>query len=253
MKWLANVLIAWSPAFSQTEPGPQLKPTPADVAQGERTYGTECSFCHGPKGEGAVGPALAVPRLLRAPNDQALFQVIREGVAGTQMPPSTLTTARIWQLVAYMRTLGRIQQSKSTGDPKRGAQIYAGKGGCARCHTLAGHGGGIGPDLSDVGARRDRDFLRASLLTPEASIPRDFMQVRLVTREGQHLVGVRLNEDTFSIQIRDLSNQVHSFWKAELSDLVKEPGRSPMPSYGKTLTPEELDTLIAYLDSLQDN
>jgi len=91
MKWLANVLIAWSPAFSQTEPGPQLKPTPADVAQGERTYGTECSFCHGPKGEGAVGPALAVPRLLRAPNDQALFQVIREGVAGTQMPPSTLT------------------------------------------------------------------------------------------------------------------------------------------------------------------
>lgn len=79
------------------------------------------------------------------------------------------------------------------------------------------------------------------------------MQVRLVTREGQHLVGVRLNEDTFSIQIRDLSNQVHSFWKAELSDLVKEPGRSPMPSYGKTLTPEELDTLIAYLESLQDN
>jgi putative heme-binding domain-containing protein len=169
------------------------------------------------------------------------------------MPPSTLTTARIWQLVAYVRTLGQVEQSKSTGDPKRGEQIYAGKGGCARCHTLAGRGAGIGPDLSDVGARRDRDFLRASLLTPEASIPRDFMQVRLVTREGQRLVGVRLNEDTFSIQIRDLSNQVHSFWKAELSDLAKEPNRSPMPSYSRTLTAEELDNLVAYLESLQGN
>jgi putative heme-binding domain-containing protein len=123
--------------------------------------------------------------------------------------------------VAYVRTLGRVQQSKSTGDSKRGEQIYAGKGGCVQCHTLAGRGGGIGPDLSDVGARLDNGKIRSALLTPEASIPRNFMQVRLVTREGQRLVGVRLNEDTFSIQIRDLSNQVHSFWKTS-----NEPCRS---------------------------
>ena len=254
MKWLRSFLIACSPLFSQVaEPGPQPKPSPADLALGERTYGTECSFCHGPKGEGAVGPALAVPRLRRAPNDQALFQVIREGIAGTQMPPSTLTTAQIWQLVAYVRTLGQVQQSKSTGDAKRGQQVYAGKGGCATCHTLGGHGAGIGPDLSDIGARRDLDFIRASLLTPEASIPPNFMQVRLVTKNGQSLTGVRVNEDTFSIQIRDLANQLHSFWKTELSDLVKEPNRSPMPSFGKTLTPEELDNLVTYLESLQGN
>jgi cytochrome c oxidase cbb3-type subunit III len=254
MKWLTSVLLACSPVFGQsTEPGPQPKASPADVAQGERTYGSECSFCHGPKGEGALGPALAVPRIRRAPTDQALFQIIREGIAGTQMPPSTLATAQIWQLVAYVRSLGHIQQTKSTGDPKRGAQIYAGKGGCAQCHAIAGHGGAIGPDLSDAGARLDRDFLRASLVTPEASIPRDFMQVRLITKDGQSLTGVRVNEDTFSIQIRDLSNRLHSFWKTELTELVKEPNRSPMPSYSKTLTPEELDNLVAYLESLEGN
>lgn len=254
VKSLATVLLACSPMFSQgTEPGLQSKPNPAEIAQGERTFGSECSFCHGPKGEGALGPALAVPRLRRAPTDQALFQVIREGIAGTQMPPSTLSTAQLWQLVAYVRTLGHVAQSKSTGDPKRGQQIYAGKGGCTRCHTLGGHGGGIGPDLSDVGARLDSDFIRASLATPEASIPRDFMQVRLVTKDGQRLTGVRVNEDTFSIQIRDLSNQLHSFWKTELSELVKEPNRSPMPSFSKTLTPEELDNLVAYLESLEGN
>jgi len=146
-----------------------------------------------------------------------------------------------------------VEQSKSTGDARRGEQIYIGKGGCARCHTLHGHGGGIGPDLTDAGARLDRDFLRASLVTPEASIPRDFMEVRLVTKSGQRLTGVRINEDSFSIQIRDLSNQFHSFWKSDLAELVKETGRSPMPSYSQTLTPAELDDLIAYLESLQGN
>ncbi len=167
------------------------------------------------------------------------------------MPPSALSTAQIWQLVAYVRTLGHVEQSKSTGDARRGEQIYLGKGGCARCHTLGGHGGAIGPDLSDVGARLDRDFIRASLVTPEASVPRDFMEVRLVTKDGQRLTGVRVNEDSFSIQIRDLSNQFHSYWKTELTELAKEPNRSPMPSYSKTLTPEELNDLVAYLESLQ--
>lgn len=182
-----------------------------------------------------------------------MFQVIREGIAGTQMPPSTLPAAQLWQLVAYVRTLGHVEESKSTGDPRRGEQIYFGKGGCARCHTLRGHGGAIGPDLTDVGSRLDTKALRAALVTPEASIPRDFMQVRLVTKDGQRLSGVRINEDSFSIQIRDLSNQFHSFWKSDLTELVKEPGRSPMPSYSQKVTPGELDDLIAYLESLQGN
>ena len=235
------------------EPGPQPKATAADLAQGERIYGTECSYCHGPKGEGAIGPTLAVPAIRRAPTDQALFQVIREGIAGTQMPPSTLPTAQIWQLVAYVRTLGHVEQSRSAGDAKLGEQVYRGKGGCARCHTIDGRGGAIGPDLSNVGARLDRDVIRTSLLNPEASIPRDFLQVQLVTKDGQKLTGVRVNEDTFSIQIRDLSNQVHSFWKTELTELVKEPNRSPMPSYSQALSQDELNNLIAYLESLKSN
>jgi cytochrome c oxidase cbb3-type subunit 3 len=252
MKWLPSMVLACTPILSQS-PESEAQPTmtASDVEQGARTYASECSYCHGPNGEGAIGPVLAVPSIRRAPTDRALFQVIREGISGTQMPPSTLTTAQIWRLVAYVRTLGHIQQSKSNGDPKRGEQIYAEKGGCVQCHTLSGHGGAIGPDLSDVGARLDKDNIRAALLTPEASIPRDFMQVRLVTKDSQHLTGVRVNEDSFSIQIRDLSNHFHSFWKSELSEVTKESNHSPMPSYSKMLSQEELGDLVAYLESLQ--
>ena len=72
-----------------------------------------------------------------------------------------------------------------------------------------------------------------------------------MTKDGHTFTGVRINEDAFSIQFRDLSNQFHSFWKNELSDIVKEPKRSVMPSYQSILTIAELDDLLAYLESLQ--
>ncbi len=67
-----------------------------------------------------------------------MFQVIREGIAGTQMPPSTLPAAQLWQLVAYVRTLGHVEESKSTGDATPGEEIYSEKGAARSCHTIAG-------------------------------------------------------------------------------------------------------------------
>jgi hypothetical protein len=75
--------------------------------------------------------------------------------------------------------------------------------------------------------------------------------VQIVTRDGRRITAARLNEDAFSIQIRDLSNEFRSFWKQELVELKKEPGKSPMPGYGKVFTAEELDDVVAYLDSLR--
>jgi putative heme-binding domain-containing protein len=233
-----------------TEPGPQPKTTREDLTEGSRIFGTQCSYCHGPKGEGGQGAVLAVPRLSHAPDDQTLFHVIREGISGTRMPASALATSQVWQVAAFVRTLGRVEGSKSSGDQRRGQQIFVGKGGCAKCHTIAGHGGAIGPDLTDIGDRREAAELRTSLLEPSASVPLDFLQVRVVTKDGHTFTGVRINEDAFSIQIRDLSNQFHSFWKNELTGIVKEPKRSIMPSYQSILTAAELDDVLAYLESL---
>jgi cytochrome c oxidase cbb3-type subunit III len=229
----------------------QPKATPEDRDEGQRIFGRQCSFCHGPKGEGGQGAVLAVPRLPRAPDDISLYRVIRDGIPGTKMPANALAPVQIWQVVAFVRTLGHTEGSKLAGDPMRGHQIYATKGGCSRCHTIAGHGAGIGPDLSDIGTRQNAVEVRTSLLDPDAAVSLDFLQVRVVTKDGSSFTGVRVNEDSFSVQIRDLSNQFHSFWKSELTNIVREPKRSLMPSYRSTLTPGELDDLVAYLESLQ--
>ena len=63
---------------------------------------------------------------------------------------------------------------------------------------------------------------------------------------------VRVNEDTFSIQIREATGAVHSFFKSELSELHKDFGKSPMPAYTSTFTKDQLDDLVAYLMSLRE-
>jgi len=233
------------------QPAPQQLLTPEDLAAGERMYRTQCASCHGARGEGGRGATLARPRLVHAPDDQAMFNVIANGIPDTEMPGHWFTDRETRQLVAFVRTLGRVPPQKVTGDAANGQKLYAGKGGCAACHTIGGRGGAIGPDLSEIGASRSLAYLRESLIAPEAAVPDGFLQVQLVTRNGSRITGVRLNEDTFSIQIRDLSGDFRSFFKTELAELNKQPGKSPMPSYTKIFTESELDDVVAYLDSLR--
>jgi putative heme-binding domain-containing protein len=238
-------------AQGPTEPTPQPATTPDAVAAGERVYRIQCAYCHGTRGEGGRGATLARPRLLHAPDDPAMFQVIARGIPESEMPGHWLTAREIWQAVAFVRTLGRVAPQKVAGDPVNGGKLYAAKGGCSRCHTIAGRGGAIGPDLSDIGARRSPGYLREALVRPEAAVPDGFLQVEVVTREGQRIAGVRLNEDAFSIQMRDLSGDFRSFFKDELAELNKQRGKSPMPGYSGLLDAGELDDVVAYLDSLR--
>jgi len=85
---------------------------------------------------------------------------------------------------------------------------------------------------------------------PDISIPQNFLLVRVVTKNGLSLTGVRVNEDTFSIQMRDSSDQVHSFFKSDLTELHKDWGKSPMPSYREVFSNTELDDVVAFLASL---
>ena len=67
---------------------------------------------------------------------------------------------------------------------------------------------------------------------------------------GESIDGIRLNEDSFTIQIKDRRQKVYSFRKGDLRELKKHFGRSPMPAYDR-LTGGELDDLIAYVASLR--
>jgi putative heme-binding domain-containing protein len=235
----------------------------SDIEQGRRLFQGHCASCHGPGGEGGRGPTLAQPTLPRAQNDAELYRVIRQGIEGTEMPRSRMERPDVARVAAYVKSLGSRPPERVPGDPKRGAELYASKGACAKCHTLRGEGSAFGPDLTDIGRRRSAAHLRRSLVEPNAevpqsynafrsdvSLPQNFLYVRAVTRDGRIVEGVRANEDTFSIQIREAPGKVHSLFKADLRVLHKDWGRSPMPSYADAFTSDELDDLVAFMVSL---
>ncbi|MBM3757405.1 MAG: c-type cytochrome [Acidobacteria bacterium] len=218
---------------------------------GESIYLTQCSICHGQRGEGGRGAILAKPKLLHAPDDRALQRVIRRGISGTGMPGTGLADSEIELVAAYVRSLGRVRQAPLPGNPERGRAIYNGRAGCAACHMIDARGGSHGPELTTVGAIRGGDYLRESLVNPEADITRGYVFVRAVTRDKRVVTGTRVNADTFTIQLRDPAGVVHSFIKSELAELNIDLRKSTMPSYRGKLSAEELDDLVAWLATLQ--
>jgi len=259
MRLLCMTLCFAAAGLGQIDPEyviPKNNPntSPADLKNGQQLFMSQCARCHGPKGEGGRGAVLAQPHLRHAPDAKSLFLVIRDGIKGTEMPAGyAVDTLETWQLAAYVRSLGQTAAEAVPGDAKRGRELYQSKAQCSQCHIVAGDGGSLGPELTEIGTRRSAAHLRAAILDPQSTLPEGFLVVRVVKKDGQAFTGTRLNEDTFSIQIRDMSGSLHSFFKTDLKEFERKTGQTPMPSFRSALSAAELDDLVAYLVSLRGN
>ena len=174
-----------------------------------------------------------MPKLPRAPDDAALLKVIEDGIRGTEMPGAgAMSDREMRQTAAYVRSLGKLPMKPVPGDPAHGAEIYRGKGNCASCHSIQRRGRSRRTGSFRRSARRAApSHLRESLVDPQAAVPEDYLLVTVVPKNGPSVTGVRVNEDSFSIQVRDNSGRSHSFWKSDVTSIERQRGKSPMPSY----------------------
>jgi cytochrome c oxidase cbb3-type subunit III len=249
---LIGLFFVGAIALARPQQDPGATHTADDLAQGKRLYVGHCAPCHGIDGVGGRGPGLNQPTLRHVTEEQSLFRIIKSGIPGGEMPGAwQMSDREIGQVAGYVRSLGRTAETKLRGDSAKGKVIYETNGGCAVCHIVRGVGGSLGPDLTAVGARRSPAYLREALVDPGAASPDGYLVVSITTRDGSRVKGVRANEDSFTIQLRDASNRFHSFRKQEITELKKEAGVSSMPSYKTTLTDAEIEDLVAYLASLR--
>ena len=221
-----------------------------DLAVGRKIFESQCALCHGQTGTGGRGPSLNRPVLNHAPDDEALRQLISDGLEPEMPGAWQLTPREVISTAAYVRSLGTVPPERLPGNAGRGAALFASRG-CTACHIVAGKGEGIGPELTDIGARRNGAFLRRTLLNPPDSLPDGFLYVTVLTASGETVRGIRVNEDSFTIQLKDTRGQFQSFRKSDLKELRRLPHDSPMPSYANSLAPAELDDLVAYLAGLR--
>lgn len=184
--------------------------TEALVAAGERLYNGAggCTACHGlgtrapnlltsEAGLGAIG-ARCGERVQGMGCKEYLYESMTEPgeylVEGFNpiMPDMrrVLSEDQIWAVVAYLQSVGGevtvtaddigASSSDETPDDAGGGapaapatkdpQELMTNLGCFGCHQLAGQGTALGPPLDGVGARRDADYIRESILDPGAEV-----------------------------------------------------------------------------------
>src|SRR5947207_9797762 len=101
---------------------------PASIAAGAKLYATSCAGCHGPDGSGGRGPNLIHRAASNPLSDRTLFSTIRDGLPGTDMPPTKLPDDQTWNLVAFIRVLtGPAVQNTVPGDPSADERIFWGE------------------------------------------------------------------------------------------------------------------------------
>jgi len=99
---------------------------PAMVEAGKTKYDATCAACHGPKGEGLVGPNLTDPFWIHADGTlMSIREVVAQGVTEKGMPAweKILSAEEMMQVVAY---LGTMRDTNVEGKAPEGDRVGPG-------------------------------------------------------------------------------------------------------------------------------
>ena len=234
------------PALAQESGDHQY--TAEAIQSGYTVYSQQCVLCHGRQGDTVDGIDLKNGSFRGVRSDSDLEAIILNGAAEGRMPAFDLLDSELNSLIAYIRAgFDPDGASVSIGDPVRGKEIFNGKGGCSDCHRVAGYGPRTAPDLSYIGASRTPASLERNIVDPAAALLPINRAVRLVTRYEETVIGRRLNEDTYTVQLVDSNGRLRSFRKSDLVtfEISQQPSKLP------TVLPEdEVADLVGYLLTL---
>lgn len=233
---------------------PAAMKNPEAVAAGAKLYMTSCGGCHGPDATGGRGPNLVKRLESRGLKDDEIFGAIRNGVPGTDMPPTKLTDEETWKLTAFLRSIaGPAAEASVPGDAAAGEALFWGsKTGCSRCHAIYGKGSRMGPDLSDIGGSRPLAAIKEALIPSKTDPSKNFQLagkegVTVTMKSGATLTGIARNRSNYSLQVVDAKGELHLIRMEDVKSVVVK-NHSIMPDdYGTRLSAGEMRDLLAYL------
>jgi putative heme-binding domain-containing protein len=240
---LAAALVAQAPLHDNQY-------SDADINYGATLYAAKCVTCHGAQGDAIGGVNLRSGKFRNAVIDRDLERFIRAG-SPAGMPAFVLDNAEMAGIIAYLRNMNAFDSATvKAGDAARGRALFEGKGGCTSCHRAGAIGSRAAPHLGDIGATRSAGSMQRSLVDPTSQMMPINRPVLVVSKDGTTIAGRRLNEDTYTVQIIDEREKLHSLLKADIKELTIST-TSPMPSYRAKLSEGELADVLAYLLTLK--
>ncbi len=226
---------------------------PRAVLAGGALFRAQCATCHGADGKGIVSidaPDLSLMWTRDGVNDEYVFNVVRDGISGSIMPPHGFSETELWMLVAFMASLSQGGgDADFSGDAGNGRRLFTAN--CAVCHRAGAEAGGVlGPALTGITRRRSPAALMRSIRAPSERIERGFRPVTVDTGV-ESVTGVLKNEDAFSLQLVTEAQSLRAFRR----DRVRQMNRldeSLMPAFSEAeLDTDELADLLAFLHGNQ--
>ena len=201
------------------------------IEVGARLFEENCSTCHGIQGVGIeqVGPALNTrhffeSRLEELGYNGSLESYVKLTVAGGRPAMSTsgpwpqnmptwsvdyggpMRNDQVDAVVAYIMSWEQDALSQEEVVPgaaatpvpgdtpeERGRNLFQGLG-CVGCHVINGSGGVVGPDLTNVYSEKGEDYVRQSILMPNAVITEGFQPNLMPQNFSERLSDEDLND-----------------------------------------------------------
>ncbi|MDB6111815.1 MAG: hypothetical protein JWR69_3565 [Pedosphaera sp.] len=138
------------------------------------------------------------------------------------------------------------------GDAEAGRKIFLERpeASCTRCHKIKGEGGEVGPELTGIMSRHDRQYVLESILYPNKQIAAGFESVLVTMKNGQVYAGILKSEDAKELVINSPDDGIQKVKKSEIESRQK--GLSPMPeAMGAILSKQDIRNLVEFLGTLK--
>lgn len=140
------------------------------------------------------------------------------------------------------------------GDRQEGERLFydlESNAGCAKCHTVNGKGGKVGPELTSVSGTRTPPFIVQSILDPSAEIASGFEPMLVITKDGRYISGVLQKEDPTAIVLADSNANVITIPQADVGQKAPQKTSIMPGNFAEILTTKELHDILAYLMTLK--
>ncbi len=140
------------------------------------------------------------------------------------------------------------------GDVGRGEGVFlrSGAASCNKCHRVRGKGADIGPDLSQIGRKYERQALLETIMNPSLGIAPEYVPYVVETEQGKVFAGFLQEQNDERVVLKSVDGTIVQIPRKQIVEMAKQE-KSLMPELVlKDVTAQDAADLLAYLVSLQE-
>ncbi len=184
-----------------------------------------------------------MPPLASLRVDERAVTLVRAWIESLPVPERRIV--RDWTLKDFSGRVGEVTANRSFA----AGQAAFESTGCTQCHRFRRKGGGVGPDLTNLGSRMTPEKLLEALIEPSKTIAPGYATTIVQTSDGEVYTGRIDSEDEDGIVLRTVASFAEPT-RIEKSEIVDRSAstESIMPAGAlDTLEAHEVLDLLAFL------